>query len=43
MEKKADDAKAKPPTVPVKYADADQSGLTWDVAPGDQTHDISLD
>jgi hypothetical protein len=32
----------KPFKVPAKYANADTSGLTYEVLPGDQTYDINL-
>ena len=34
---------AQPPPLPAKYADPNQSGLTYDVTAGDQKHDLPLD
>jgi hypothetical protein len=42
----AEDKKAHPavqlPSIPAKYLDADQSGLTFEVRRGEQTHNIDL-
>jgi hypothetical protein len=32
-----------PPTLPTKYADANKSGLNWEVKSGSQAHDVDLD
>lgn len=40
---KMDVAAPKPSPIPVKYADADKSGLTCEVTAPDQKHDVTMD